>query len=189
MSYWLQDADGYVGDVASNAGIIELRSAASTPALHRFLEIGGARTSAETADVLAECRASNNDAVRSFGDVLALVKKHPVVLTDGTHALNAVAGADGAERDTSRFSDWDESTIEILGEQEELEPVLAPVVGGGSNAVVYERDRVTAYFDATGRSVAPHFATIAKVWTPGADGGTVLQIIALDSAELAAAAE
>lgn len=70
--------------------------------------------------------------------------------------------------DPTRFTDWSPDTLEILE---------APPPPDPNAAVVYEVDKVTAYFDDEGRSVAPALATWAKVWTPDDTGGTKLEIV------------
>lgn len=77
------------------------------------------------------------------------------------------------ERDTSRFTDWSPETVEFV----EVVPQSPPPPSSG--AVVYEADKVTAYFDATGRSVPKAFATWAKVWTPDSSGSLKLEIVSL----------
>lgn len=43
---------------------------------------------------------------------------------------------------------------------------VSPPAGVSDGSVRYKADKVTAYFDNSGRSVIPSFATWAKVWTP-----------------------
>jgi hypothetical protein len=79
MSYWLEDADGkYLGDLASNVGIGQLRKASRGP-LASFLASGEANGS------LVKAIQEEALAVPSLAYVARLLEgaKPPVYVTDG----------------------------------------------------------------------------------------------------------
>lgn len=79
MSYWLEDTDGgYLGDLATNVGIIQLRDAGS-PSLVEFLDAGEADEDL-LKDVIQE--AHDNPRLAYLADLLEGVKA-PVCVTDG----------------------------------------------------------------------------------------------------------
>jgi len=78
MSFWVEDANGYCGDIASNLGLAEMRKSAP-PSLKKFLNTGEA-----DAD-LAEKILSEIVGKEVFAHVAEILKgaKPPLVLTDG----------------------------------------------------------------------------------------------------------
>jgi hypothetical protein len=79
MSYWLEDADGkYLGDLATNVGINQLRDAGS-PALKTFLDQGFADE-----DLIEEMvNESLNNPKLSYIAAMFDEVKAPVYVTDG----------------------------------------------------------------------------------------------------------
>ncbi len=68
----------------------------------------------------------------------------------------------------SRYADWAQDLVEVLevptGDDVLTDLTTGPAVLPGNGSVVYEEDKVIAYFDDMERAVRPEFATWAKVW-------------------------
>jgi len=78
MSYWIEDKDGFAGDVASNSGFTEMTQQAG-PKLDAFLDSGKLSTEDEIAAVVKELSGTKFD-------YLARILREcepPVVITDG----------------------------------------------------------------------------------------------------------
>lgn len=86
MAYWVEDRNGYVGDLASGRGLRHL-AAHGPRALKRFLKHGGTIDAGELANVVTACRASSDRDVKKVATLLrhAVV---PVMVTDGTESNN-----------------------------------------------------------------------------------------------------
>jgi len=80
VSYWLEDADEkYLGDFATNFGIIELGESGPEP-LREFLQAG--RADAELMQRVIEATKDDPD-LRYIAKMLRKAKP-PVIVTDGT---------------------------------------------------------------------------------------------------------
>ncbi len=78
MSYWIEDADGYVGDFATNVGIAEMRDGAPDSLL-RFLDAGEADEEL-VEELISDTR--DDDRLSYVAEMLEGVKP-PVTITDG----------------------------------------------------------------------------------------------------------
>jgi hypothetical protein len=92
VSYWVEDANGYVGDIATTFGLRHLRLRGPR-ALRDFLERGGTVTDDELRQVALACRASDVPAVRRAGRLLATAHA-PVMVTDGAQDAPELAEPD-----------------------------------------------------------------------------------------------
>jgi len=81
MSYWLEDADGYLGDFATNVGINQLRKGPAS--FVAFLDNGGVTDQQELETIVSDLVAEGDPLTEYIVDMLdgAMV---PVVITDGT---------------------------------------------------------------------------------------------------------
>lgn len=75
MSYWLEDENGWLGDLATNKGIVELREGAVGP-LAGFLDRGYADTE-QVAELIGD------DAVPVYVKEMLDGAESPVTITDG----------------------------------------------------------------------------------------------------------
>ncbi len=78
MSVWIEDKNGFVGDLASNSGLSELSRRAG-PKLGKLLATGKAETEDELSAIIAEVKGT---AAAYVGTLLASAEA-PVVVTDG----------------------------------------------------------------------------------------------------------
>jgi hypothetical protein len=153
VTYVLVDRDGYRGPFASTMGLKHMREV-SGPMMGEFFRIGGAITPIELANVISECRASDDPDTKKAADLLAQCSA-PVMISDGTERIDQ------------------EEPEEIA------EATRRPIGGGIKGSVIYEDNKATAYFDGRWRACAKGLAVYAKQWTSDARGRirvTIIQI-------------
>ena len=84
MSYWLEDANGFLGDLATNRGISQLRDAPNTPdSVRAFLEAGEADASLLQQVIEDLMSSAFNDPLMN----LLRKAKTPVIVTDGVGSV------------------------------------------------------------------------------------------------------
>lgn len=82
MGYWVEDKEGYVGDIASNFGMQYLRTHGPM-ALQHLLEKGETDSQQEL-DVVVEACKNSTDAEAKKAGVLLAKAQAPMMITDGT---------------------------------------------------------------------------------------------------------
>jgi hypothetical protein len=116
------------------------------------------------------------------GNTASLHLSDPTLLSDYSRALDPDDRVDG--QPVWSFDEGSHLVTEFPDDPPPLEELVeelgdARTLDNGS--VVYDEDKVTAYFSDEGRSVPQAFATWAKEWTPTEDGRSKLRIIKLGS--------
>lgn len=81
MSYWLEDADGYLGDFATNVGINQLRKGPAS--FIAFLDNGGVTDQEELNTIVSDLVAEGDPLTEYIVSMLADATV-PVIITDGT---------------------------------------------------------------------------------------------------------
>lgn len=78
MSYWIEDSEGFRGDVATNSGMAELRAAAG-PKLRYLLDSGSMTSELGLKAIVLECEQ------RGMKEIARILKgaSVPVTVTDG----------------------------------------------------------------------------------------------------------
>ena len=85
MSYWLEDSNGYLGDFASNTGVMIFHEDPETPpALKKFVEIGEAKQG------LVNQMLKELEGVERLGYIHEMLSRAVplVIITDGAGYVN-----------------------------------------------------------------------------------------------------